>query len=52
MFSIASLNAMDPAGIIEMNTRQHSMRKMTWFKKDEGVKWCSPEFDNVVKMLG
>ena len=28
--------------LIKQNTRHYAKRQMTWFKKDEGIKWFSP----------
>ena len=33
---------------IKINTRQYAKRQMTWFKKDEAVHWCNPEFEDVI----
>jgi len=33
----------DAVEIIKINTRQYAKRQMTWFKKDEEVKWCEPD---------
>lgn len=30
---------------IKQNTRNYAKRQMTWFKKDEEIKWLSPETD-------
>ena len=32
---------------IKINTRQYAKRQMTWFKKDEEIKWCDVNFENV-----
>ena len=32
---------------IKINTRQYAKRQMTWFKKEAGVIWCKPQFDEV-----
>lgn len=32
---------------IKINTRQYAKRQMTWFKKEEGIIWCRPQFDEV-----
>ena len=41
----------DSVEIIKINTRQYAKRQMTWFKKDEEVQWCEPDFENVVKLI-
>jgi tRNA dimethylallyltransferase len=28
---------------IKINTRQYAKRQMTWFKKDEEIKWVNPQ---------
>jgi tRNA dimethylallyltransferase len=33
----------DAIALIKQNTRNYAKRQMTWFKKDDGVKWFSPE---------
>lgn len=33
---------------IKINTRQYAKRQMTWFKKDESVQWCSPNFESIL----
>jgi len=29
-------------GLIKQNTRQYAKRQMTWFKKDNGIRWFAP----------
>ncbi|HMK04103.1 MAG TPA: tRNA (adenosine(37)-N6)-dimethylallyltransferase MiaA [Ferruginibacter sp.] len=41
----------DAVEIIKINTRQYAKRQMTWFKKDEEVKWCAPEMGKVMSLL-
>ena len=41
----------DAVEIIKINTRQYAKRQMTWFKKDEEVKWCEPDFEKVMSLL-
>jgi len=41
----------DAVEIIKINTRQYAKRQMTWFKKDEEVSWCEPEFDRVIEQI-
>ena len=37
---------------IKTNTRQYAKRQMTWFRKDAGMKWYSPEdIDSIVDEL-
>ena len=45
------LSLEDAVEIIKINTRQYAKRQMTWFKKDEEVKWCAPEFDGVMELI-
>lgn len=42
----------DAVEIIKINTRQYAKRQMTWFKKDEEVMWCEPDFEKVMGMIG
>ncbi len=41
----------DAIEIIKINTRQYAKRQMTWFKKDEEVMWCAPDFENVMEVV-
>lgn len=41
----------DAVEIIKINTRQYAKRQMTWFKKDEEVLWCAPEWGQVIKLI-
>ena len=41
----------DAIEIIKINTRQYAKRQMTWFKKDEEVNWCAPEFEQVMTLI-
>ncbi len=35
---------------IKINTRQYAKRQMTWFKKDDGMKWFSPvDIDAIIE---
>jgi tRNA dimethylallyltransferase len=38
----------DAVEIIKINTRQYAKRQMTWFKKDEEVRWCAPELGAII----
>ncbi|MFM2306073.1 MAG: hypothetical protein RLZZ367_742, partial [Bacteroidota bacterium] len=29
--------------LIKQNTRNYAKRQMTWFKKDDGLKWFQPD---------
>jgi len=40
----------DAVEIIKINTRQYAKRQMTWFKKEEEVKWCEPDFGKVMEL--
>lgn len=42
----------DAIEIIKINTRQYAKRQMTWFKKDEEVNWCEPDFEKLIKGFG
>lgn len=37
---------------IKINTRHYAKRQMTWFKKDEEIKWYIPDFDNIKAFIG
>ena len=41
----------DAVEIIKINTRQYAKRQMTWFKKDEEVNWCPPDFGEILNLL-
>ena len=41
----------DAIEIIKINTRQYAKRQMTWFKKDEEVMWCEPDFGKVMAQI-
>ena len=41
----------DSVEIIKINTRQYAKRQMTWFKKDEEVSWCEPEFEHGMALI-
>ena len=36
---------------IKINTRHYAKRQMTWFKKDENIKWSSPDLEQVLKLV-
>ena len=37
---------------IKTNTRRYARRQLTWFRRDDGFRWFSPEqFDEVVKYI-
>jgi len=48
---IGDITLEDAVEIIKINTRQYAKRQMTWFKKDEEVKWCEPDLEKVMKLL-
>ena len=48
---IGDLSLEDAVEAIKINTRQYAKRQMTWFKKDEDVQWCSPKFEQVIKLI-
>ncbi len=41
----------DAIEIIKINTRQYAKRQMTWFKKDDEVKWCRPKIEQVLEII-
>ncbi len=41
----------DAIEIIKINTRQYAKRQMTWFKKDEAMEWCAPDYDKVMEII-
>lgn len=45
------LSLEDAVEIIKINTRQYAKRQMTWFKKDENVKWCAPDIKQVMGLI-
>jgi tRNA dimethylallyltransferase len=45
------LSLEDAVEIIKINTRQYAKRQMTWFKKDEEVKWCEPDFEKLMGLI-
>lgn len=47
----ADLLLKDAVEIIKINTRQYAKRQMTWFKKDEEVLWCAPDFEQLEGLL-
>ena len=49
---IGDLSLEDAVEVIKINTRQYAKRQMTWFKKDEEVIWCEPDFEKVMKVIG
>jgi tRNA dimethylallyltransferase len=36
---------------IKLNTRHYAKRQMTWFKKDEQIKWCDVDIEKVLRLL-
>ena len=48
---IGDLTLVDAVEAIKINTRQYAKRQMTWFKKDEDVQWCAPEFKQVINLI-
>ena len=49
---IGDLSLEDAVEAIKINTRQYAKRQMTWFKKDEEVMWCEPDFEKVMDVVG
>ncbi len=48
---IGDLSLQDAVEAIKINTRQYAKRQMTWFKKDEEVIWCAPDFEQVKEII-
>lgn len=48
---IGDLTLEDAVEAIKINTRQYAKRQMTWFKKDEDVQWCAPDFAQVLNLI-
>ncbi len=38
--------------MIKLNSRQYAKRQMTWFRKDKEIRWCEPDFEEVMKLIG
>ncbi len=49
---IGDLSLEDAVEATKINTRQYAKRQMTWFKKDEEVIWCEPDFEKVLERIG
>ncbi len=48
---IGDLTLIDAVEAIKINTRQYAKRQLTWFKKDEEVSWCAPDFEQVMELI-
>ena len=48
---VGDLEREDAVEIIKINTRQYAKRQMTWFKKDEEVNWCAPDFETALEQM-
>ena len=48
---IGDLPLEDAVEIIKINTRQYAKRQMTWFKKDEEITWCEPDFEKAKLLM-
>lgn len=48
---IGDLTLIDAVEAIKINTRQYAKRQLTWFKKDEEVNWCAPDFEQVMELI-
>ena len=48
---IGDLVLEDAVEAIKINTRQYAKRQITWFKKDEEVMWCEPDFKKVMEKI-
>lgn len=43
----------DAVALIKQNTRNYAKRQMTWFKKDNGIKWFHPEQkEEIISYIG
>lgn len=43
----------DAIALIKQNTRNYAKRQMTWFKKDDGIKWFQPEQkEEIISYIG
>jgi tRNA dimethylallyltransferase len=52
-FLDGSLNKDEAIDLIKRNSRRYAKRQMTWFQKDQEIKWFSPlaESDDVIKFI-
>lgn len=42
----------DAIALIKQNTRHYAKRQMTWFKKDDGIKWFNPQQkEDIIKAI-
>jgi tRNA dimethylallyltransferase len=48
---VGDLPLEDAVEIIKINTRQYAKRQMTWFKKDEEITWCEPDFEMAKSLM-
>ncbi len=48
---IGDLSLQDATEAIKINTRQYAKRQITWFKKDEAIKWCSADFEIILNVI-
>ena len=48
---IGDLSLEDAVEAIKINTRQYAKRQMTWFKKDEAVRWCAPQLELAMEII-
>ncbi len=48
---IGDLSLEEAIEAIKINTRQYAKRQMTWFRKDEEVIWCEPDFEKLMEIL-
>lgn len=42
---------MEAIEAIKINTRHYAKRQMTWFKKDESINWCIPDYKAVMEVV-
>ena len=50
-FLAGDLSLDEAVEIIKINTRQYAKRQMTWFKKDEEVKWCKVDTEEIIAVV-
>ncbi|HYO21797.1 MAG TPA: tRNA (adenosine(37)-N6)-dimethylallyltransferase MiaA [Flavisolibacter sp.] len=46
-----SVSLEEAAEAIRKNTRQYAKRQLTWFRKDDGYKWCPPDAKKIIPFL-
>lgn len=46
-----SISLADAVEKIKTNTRHYAKRQLTWFRRDETIRWCKPGTDEVIKVI-